>query len=523
MKIPNRWMQLTWLVLSSGAILVGLVFLSEDSYLLFHSLIELFSIIVAGSIFMIAWNARSYLDNNYFLFIGIAYFFTIILDLFHTLAYHGMGVFADSGSNLATQLWIAGRYLQSGSLLLAPLFCRRKIRVYLLILFYSLVTGLILASIFYWHNFPTCYVEGSGLTAFKIISEYIVIILLVTAILVLLQQRQQFDQSVLNLLVGSMVAAIVAEIAFTAYFNVYSGMSAFGHVLRLISFYLVYKAIVETGLIQPQVVLFHNLVESQEQLRQQTQELQTRNEELDAFAHTVAHDLKNPLSTLIVAVDVLSSTDVRQEELPEFLQDIKNTAYRMNRIIDNLLLMAQVRKSDMPLESVDLSEVVTNVRQRLSPMIAESQAQIESPDHWPAALGYAPWIEEVLANYISNAIKYGGHPPLIRLGAEDVATEDIRFWVQDNGDGIAPEDQANLFKPFSQLNKRSKGHGLGLSIVRRIIEKMGGQVGVDSAPGHGSCFYFTLNRLSRPDLNEARTREVEKDELDYQVDPQPVP
>ena len=319
-----------------------------------------------------------------------------------------------------------------------------------------------------------------------------------TSILVLLQQRQQFDQSVLNLLVGSMVAAIVAEMAFTAYFNVYSGVSAFGHVLRLISFYLVYKAIVETGLIQPQVVLFHNLVESQEQLRQQTQELQTRNEELDAFAHTVAHDLKNPLSTLIVAVDVLSSTDVRQEELPEFLQDIKNTAYRMNRIIDNLLLMAQVRKNDMPLESVDLSEVVTNVRQRLSPMIAESQAQIESPDHWPAALGYAPWIEEVLANYISNAIKYGGQPPLIRLGAEDVATEDIRFWVQDNGDGIAPEDQANRFKPFSQLNKRSKGHGLGLSIVRRIIEKMGGQVSVDSTPGHGSRFYFTLNRLSLP-------------------------
>ena len=249
MQIPNRWAQIAWVALSSTVVLIVLLVLSEDSYLLFHSLIELFSIIVAGSIFMIAWNARSYLDNNYFLFIGIACFFTIILDLLHTLAYQGMGVFPNSGSNLATQLWVSGRYLQSGSLLLAPFFFRKKIKVYPLMLVYSIITGLILISIFYWRNFPACYIEGSGLTPFKIISEMIVIILMGAAILVLLGKRRHFDQGVLNLLVGSMVATIVAEMAFTAYVNVYSEVSAFGHILRLISFYLIYKAIVETGLI----------------------------------------------------------------------------------------------------------------------------------------------------------------------------------------------------------------------------------------------------------------------------------
>ncbi len=493
-KTPKRWGQFTWMALSGGVVLLGLLVISEDSYLLFHSLIELFSIIVAGSIFMIVWNARSYLDNDYFLFIGIAYFFTGIIDLLHTLAYHGMGVFAATGSNLATQLWVAGRYLQCITLLIAPLFCSRKLKIRFQILIYSVITSLLLASIFYWQIFPVCYVEGSGLTAFKIASEYTVIAILGAAIWLLLQQRQWFDKGVLRLLIWSMVATIAAEFAFTSYINVDGSTNVIGHFLRLISFYLAYKAVVETGLIKPQLVLFHNLTQSEERLRQQADELQSRNEELDAFAHTVAHDLKNPLATLIVAVETLSSLKVPPEEWEEYFQDLKATAYHMNRIIDNLLLLAEVRKDDVPLEAIDMAEVVTNVRQRLGQLISQTQAKIETPDRWPTALGHAPWVEEVLANYVSNAIKYGGQPPLIQLGADVDLGGCLRFWVQDNGCGLSPEEQTNLFKPFSQLHRRDKGHGLGLSIVRRIVERMGGQTGVESTPGQGSRFYFTLKQ-----------------------------
>ena len=125
-------------------------------------------------------------------------------------------------------------------------------------------------------------------------------------------------------------------------------------------------------------------------------------------------------------------------------------------------------------------------------MISQTQAKIEAPDHWPIALGHAPWVEEVLENYISNAIKYGGQPPLIQLGVNPDPGSSLRFWVQDNGCGIELEEQANLFKPFNRLHRREKGHGLGLSIVRRIVERMGGQTGVESVPGRGSRFYFTL-------------------------------
>ena len=114
-------------------------------------------------------------------------------------------------------------------------------------------------------------------------------------------------------------------------------------------------------------------------------------------------------------------------------------------------------------------------------------------DSWPRALGHAAWVEEVWANYLSNAIKYGGQPPRVMLGAEPQQDGMVRYWVRDNGPGLAPEDQARLFTPFTRLDQvRVKGHGLGLSIVRRIVEKLGGQVGVESQLGQGSTFFFIL-------------------------------
>jgi signal transduction histidine kinase len=110
-------------------------------------------------------------------------------------------------------------------------------------------------------------------------------------------------------------------------------------------------------------------------------------------------------------------------------------------------------------------------------------------------LGYAPWVEEVLTNYLSNAIKYGGQPPRVEVGWSPQADGMIRLWVRDNGPGLAAQDQQALFAPFTRLAPvRAGGHGLGLSIARRIIEKLGGQVGVASrgVPGQGSEFFFAL-------------------------------
>jgi two-component system sensor histidine kinase/response regulator len=125
--------------------------------------------------------------------------------------------------------------------------------------------------------------------------------------------------------------------------------------------------------------------------------------------------------------------------------------------------------------------------------VAQYQAEIALPDRWPIALGYAPWVEEVWVNYLSNGLKYGGHPPRLQLGAEVDAGGMVRFWVRDNGPGIVPEKLGMLFTEFTGTERRrALGHGLGLSIAKRIVTRLDGSVGVDSQMGQGSTFYFML-------------------------------
>ena len=144
---------------------------------------------------------------------------------------------------------------------------------------------------------------------------------------------------------------------------------------------------------------------------------------------------------------------------------------------------------------LDMARIVAEAQSRLAYLIEEHRAEIILPERWPVALGHAPWVEEVWINYLSNAIKYGGRPPRVELGATAEADGEIRFWVRDNGLGLTPDDQVKLFTPFTRLDEvRAKGHGLGLSIVRRIVERLGGEVGVDSQMGGGSVFSFSLQR-----------------------------
>jgi PAS domain S-box-containing protein len=234
----------------------------------------------------------------------------------------------------------------------------------------------------------------------------------------------------------------------------------------------------------------------EEALRHKTAELQQHNEELDAFAHTVAHDLKNPLGRIIGFAELLELyfDELSDEELKDYLNMIAKNARKMVNIVDELLLLSIVRQSDeIKTHPLDTGHIVSEAQQRLSDLIQQYQAKIILPETWPTARGYGPWVEEVWVNYISNAIEHGGEPPRVELGATTQPDDTIRFWVRDNGPGLTPQEQSRLFIPFTRLDQtRPKGHGLGLSIVRRIVERLGGQVGVESDVGQGSTFYFTL-------------------------------
>lgn len=235
------------------------------------------------------------------------------------------------------------------------------------------------------------------------------------------------------------------------------------------------------------------------QLELQSDELEAQNRELDAYAHSVAHDLKTPLTTIVGVSGLMQASGITltPEQTRESSAVINRTAKKMNAIIDALLLLASVRRTDDVNPSIiNLRELAEEACQRLERVATEYAAHIEFVGEWQNAMGYPQWIEEVWVNYISNAIKYGGTPPHIHIGCTEIENDMIKCWVRDHGTGIALARRSELFIQFSRLDPRSSdGHGLGLSIVKRIIHRLGGDVGYEEADGDGGVFWFTLPAL----------------------------
>lgn len=230
-------------------------------------------------------------------------------------------------------------------------------------------------------------------------------------------------------------------------------------------------------------------------LRRLQRTLQQRNAELDAYARTVAHDLKNPLTSILAAAQMLLvQRDVAtRAELDSYANLIVRAGQRANTTINELLALAGVRRTSVTLMQLKMDTIVAQARDRLSMLIADAGAELSTPEQWPAAIGHGPWVELVWSNLISNGLKYGGRPPRLALGTTAQADGMVRFWVRDNGPGLSPDDRARLFTEWTRLgDDLEPGHGLGLSIVRRIVERLGGAVGVESEPGRGSTFSFTL-------------------------------
>lgn len=246
---------------------------------------------------------------------------------------------------------------------------------------------------------------------------------------------------------------------------------------------------------------------SEEKIRESnillTREIQEKEKlivDLDAFSHTVAHDLKNMLGAIVSASNLIRSgiDTFLREDLLEINELINLSATKTIHITRELLTLASVRQQEIRPIAVNMQKVVIDSLTRLKDVIEEKSAQITMPESWPEVLGYEAWLEEVWINYISNAVKYGGTPPVIELGSDILTDNKVKIWIKDNGKGLSEEESAILFNKFTRLDiLRAEGHGLGLSIVKRIIEKLNGEVGVDSknVPGEGCTFYFILPKV----------------------------
>lgn len=290
----------------SIAILLAYYFIaSYDSYLLFHCLVEGFCIVVATAVFMILWNCRDIMQNNFLMFVGIAYVFVGGLDFAHTLAYKGMGVFQNEGANLPTQLWLSARLLESVTLLLAPLLATRDVARHIVIIAYTLVTVSLLVSIFYLDVFPTCYIDdvinGGRLTQFKIVTEYLVCVVLALSVILLHRRQSLFDAKACDLMMVAILLTIASELAFTAYTSPFGDANYGGHVFKMASFYFVYKALVQRGLQRPYANLFGDLEQTKNHLQQMKKELEVRVVERTAALTESQEQLSRSQARLVTA------------------------------------------------------------------------------------------------------------------------------------------------------------------------------------------------------------------------------
>jgi len=482
----------TWLLVAGAALAMAALYLaSRYSYLLFHSLVEMFGIVIAFSTFVIVWNTRRFLDNPYLALIGVAYLFVGGIDLLHTLAYRGMNILEGHGANTATELWIAARAMESASLLAAGFVIGRKTRVTALLALYAGLFAILLCAIFWWDVFPACYDEVHGrLTPFKKLAEYALCFILLGALVQPLRRRGAFEPRVLRLLIGSITVTAASELAFTLYTDPYGPANLIGHFFKVVSFYLIYRALVRTALAEPYALLFR-------ELNRTVAELERSNAALEQFAHVASHDLQSPLTVVTQYLRLLQKTHQGKldAEGEDTVRQALAAADRMQGLIRGILEYSRLDRGERRLERVPCSTVVERVLGDLAPAIQESGGRVACGE-MPTVMGNPQQLVQLFENLVGNALKFrDGRPPEVHVAAERSGRNWL-FSVRDNGVGIPREAFARLFVMFERFHSRYPGTGIGLALCRKIVERHGGRIWAESEVGKGSTFFFTLPAAS---------------------------
>lgn len=585
----------------------------KQNFLLFHTVVELSAIVIAFAVFIVTWNTRKIIDNNYLYFVGMAYIFIGTLDLLHIITYPGLHIIPGT-IYYTNQFWIATRFLEALTFIMGFWFLKRKkvLNGDVTILSYCVVTILLTLAILYWKIFPVCYIEGVGQTHFKINAEYVIIAMLFFAGCLLYSSRNSFSASVFRFLMLSLFFAILSEFCFTLYVSIFSLPAEIGHYAKLISFFLIYKANVETGFTKPTELIFKDLKDNEEKYRTLTENLpelifrfdrsfrclyanyaleqflslkhgcytgmklshlgfpssfehllikmliavkQTKvtqetnfdlnegkyansfsiqvipeygledhegtylvicyditdlritehrlmelNNTKDKFFSIIAHDLRNPFTSLISFSELIYKNVNRlsPEKIESLAMRMNDSAKQAYILLENLLhwskMQTGVLKPD--LQELDVVELLNEIKHISSSTAVAKGIEIKI-EELPSARIVADkqMMSTILRNIIANAIKFSYTNGSVVLSAYD-RQDEVLFSVMDSGVGIEKKNMELLFKADSSFStpgtQNETGTGLGLRLCREFVEISGGSIWLESEPGQGTTIYFTI-------------------------------
>jgi two-component sensor histidine kinase len=448
-------------------------YLSLHNYLFFHFSAELFSVIIASVIFIIIWNTRHHLKNNFFLVVGQAYLFVAVIDFFHTLAYKGVDIIA-TNANLATEFWISARYFESLALLAGAYLVSKNKTLNTKYIFplLSLIFAVLMITIYPLDIFPRCFHPETGLTLFKIVSEYLICFILLVALYFLVRARKKFSTTVFYFTVISICLTVVAELMFTLYISVYGLANVLGHFFKVLSFYFIYQGIVMSGFRAPLENLLKELLEKERKLETTLQEKETLLKEIH-------HRVKNNLN-VIASMLSLQANETEDEEARSVLQDSSERINSISLLHKNFYQSGDVGK-------VDFSEYITKlVNQLVSALNAQAgkvNLKLELEPVRKLSLKREIYLGLLVTELVTNALKYAGEPGDGELELEisfNSTPDGYRLKVADNGGGLK--------KDFESLKEDS----LGLRLVTILTEEqLNGELSVDSS-SQGTTFEINL-------------------------------
>jgi signal transduction histidine kinase len=465
-------------------LLLLLYFIQTYNFTFFHVITELFSSLIALSVFLVGWNSRHRIENSVFLFLGIAFLFIGGIDLLHLFSLEGTGIIADGNVNTSTQLVIAGRYLESISFILAVFFAgelylqsrinkiNRDRRIVLAFSVYLLAILSILGLIFVWNVFPDAYNQETGVTRFKFISSYINLAVLLVSAVVIHKRKDMFSHRVFKLLFLAITLLIVTKLPFSVYTNFSGGLNAIGHYTKIVSYYLLYLAIVKTGITNPQEMLYLELQKSKER------------EEL--LGSILRHDILNKLQLIRAYQESI------EEDLPESSKEQFTYAMNATEEAEELIRKIQTLTSLETLDSsmsIALDPLLTDAIDQQRDLASENDTSLEYQPVESEVIG-TNLLQEAFSNLIQNALLHSDGDR-IQISGESRGDE-LVISIEDNGVGIPDARKENLFD--NDVRSSDEASDVGLLLVHEIIEMCGGSIEVTDSTLGGAKFGVHLQK-----------------------------